>query len=191
MTVGAPGGRVLSDEERTGLLGIARRAVAGWIERGCVPDEPGASGILAAPGAAFVTLTRGGRLRGCIGYTEAVHPLYRTVQECAVAAASEDPRFPPVSPAELADLRVEISVLTPLEPVRPEDVAVGVHGLMVRRGSRRGLLLPQVAAEHGWDRTTFIEQTCLKAGLPRDAWRQGAELLAFRAEVFGEGDEGP
>ena len=180
------GDRYLTDEEREELLGIARRAATTWLREGRVPEEFPASERLKAPGAAFVTLTEGGQLRGCIGYTEASAPLYRTVQECAVASATEDPRFLPLTPDEIGTVRIEISVLTPLLPIGPEEVDVGVHGLMVRRGGRRGLLLPQVPGEHGWDRETFLAQVCLKAGLPRDAWRKGAELYSFMAEVFAE-----
>ena len=176
----------LDGSQRKGLLEIARRALEGYIGAGKIPPEEGALGKLAAPGAAFVTLTKNGRLRGCIGYTEAVAPLFKVVQECAVAAATEDPRFPPVSPKELPSLRVEISVLTPLYPIRPEEVEVGRHGLMVERGGMRGLLLPQVPVEWGWDREMFLDQTCVKAGLPPSAWRHGATLRAFTAEVFGE-----
>ena len=182
------GDRYLNDEEREELLRIARSAATTWLREGRVPEESPASEKLKAPGAAFVTLTERGRLRGCIGYTEARAPLYRTVQECAVASATEDPRFLPLTPAEIGTVRIEISVLTPLLPIRPEDVDVGVHGLMVRRGGRRGLLLPQVPEEQGWDRETFLAQVCLKAGLPRDAWRKGAELYSFTAEVFAEGE---
>ena len=176
----------LDEAQRKGLLGIARRALEGYVGAGKIPPEEGAQGCLAAPGAAFVTLTKNGRLRGCIGYTEAVAPLYKLVQECAVAAATEDPRFPPVTPNELPSLRVEISVLTPLVPIRPGEVEVGRHGLMVSQGRMRGLLLPQVPVEWGWDRETFLDQACVKAGLPPSAWRHGATLRAFTAEVFGE-----
>ncbi|MGE5190121.1 MAG: AmmeMemoRadiSam system protein A [Gemmatimonadota bacterium] len=185
----APAERFLTDAERDELLGIARRAATTWLREGRVPAETPASDRLKAPGAAFVTLTEEGRLRGCIGYTEARAPLYRTVQECAVASATEDPRFLPVTADEMEAVRIEISVLTPLLPIRPDAVTVGVHGLMVARGGRRGLLLPQVPAEHGWDRETFLSQVCLKAGLPGNAWRTGAELYSFTAEVFGEGEE--
>jgi len=176
----------LDESQRKGLLGIARRALEGYVGTGKIPPEEGTRGTLAAPGAAFVTLTKKGRLRGCIGYTEVVAPLFKVVQECAVAAATEDPRFPPVSPEELPSLRVEISVLTPLFPIRPEEVEVGRHGLMVAQGRMRGLLLPQVPVEWGWDRETFLDQACVKAGLPPSAWRHGATLRAFTAEVFGE-----
>ncbi len=185
-----PGG-YLDDAQRAALLGVARRAMEGYVVAGKVPAEEGegTAGTLAAPGAAFVTLTKNGRLRGCIGYTEAVAPLFKVVQECAVAAATEDPRFPPVSSDELRSVRVEISVLTPLFPIRPEDVEVGRHGLLVSQGRKRGLLLPQVPVEWGWDREKFLEQVCVKAGLPVSAWRQGATLWAFTAEVFGEGEK--
>jgi AmmeMemoRadiSam system protein A len=185
-SVGTGSDAYLDESQRKGLLGIARRALEGYVEAGKIPTEEGARGRLAAPGAAFVTLTKNRRLRGCIGYTEAVAPLFKVVQECAVAAATEDPRFPPVSPKELPFLRIEISVLTPLFPILPDEVEVGRHGLMVEQGRMRGLLLPQVPVEWGWDRETFLDQACVKAGLPPSAWRHGATLRAFTAEVFGE-----
>jgi AmmeMemoRadiSam system protein A len=176
----------LTKEERLELLAIARRAVMSFVRDGKVPEETPASARLSAPGAAFVTLTQEEHLRGCIGYTEAAAPLYRTVQECAVAAATEDPRFPPVGPSEIDSVHIEISVLTPMVPARPEDVEVGVHGLMIRKGGRRGLLLPQVAEACGWDRKAFLSNVCRKAGLSPDEWGKGAELYSFTAEVFGE-----
>lgn len=176
----------LSPEDRSELLAIARRAASSFVREGKVPDEAPASPRLSAPGAAFVTLLQEGRLRGCIGYTEAKVPLYRTVQECAVAAATEDPRFPPVGSSDVDSIRIEISVLTPLVPACPEEIEVGVHGVMVRKGGRRGLLLPQVATECGWNRGEFLSHVCRKAGLPSDGWRTGAELYCFTAEVFGE-----
>jgi len=183
-TMGRQG--AFSPEEREELLRIARRALSIYVSEGRMPSEDPAHASLSAPGAAFVTLRGGERLRGCIGYTEPHAPLYRTVQECTVAAATEDPRFPRVTAGEVGGLRIEISVLTPLSPVRPEDVEAGVHGLMIRKGDRRGLLLPQVALERGWDRDTFLSQVCAKAGLSPDAWKEGAELFSFTAEVFGE-----
>lgn len=179
-------GKYLTEEEKRELLAIARRAASSYVRKGKVPGERPVFPKLADPGAAFVTLTHRGRLRGCIGYTEATSPLYRTVQECAVAAATEDLRFPSVKPGEIDEIRIEISVLTPLAPIRPEDIEVGVHGLMIRKGGRRGLLLPQVAAEQGWDRQEFLSNTCRKAGLPADEWEKGADLYSFTAEVFGE-----
>jgi len=180
----------LTPGEREELLRIARNAAIACVSEGIMPQATPtptpAHPKLAAPGAGFVTLRSGGHLRGCIGYTEAHAPLYRVVQECAVAAATEDPRFPRVTKEEVADLRIEISVLTPLSPILPEDVTVGVHGLQIRKGANRGLLLPQVAVEHGWDRQMFLSQVCRKAGLPPDAWKEDAELYSFTAEVFGE-----
>ena len=135
---------------------------------------------------AFTTLHLQGRLRGCVGYVAAVYPLYRTVAETAVAAAFGDTRFNPVGIEEAPHIRTEISVLSPVFPIRPEDIEIGKHGLLITKDSRRGLLLPQVPVEHGWDRLMFLTQTCCKAGLPPDAWKHGATLEAFVAEVFRE-----
>jgi AmmeMemoRadiSam system protein A len=179
-------GAFFTPGEREELLRIARDAAIACVSGGNMPEAPPAHPKLSTPGAAFVTLRKGGRLRGCIGYTEPCAPLYRVVRECAVAAATEDPRFPRVTKEEVADLRIEISVLTPLSPIRPEDVRVGVHGLQIRKGGNRGLLLPQVAVEQGWDRRMFLSQVCRKAGLPPDAWKEDAELYSFTAEVFEE-----
>lgn len=134
---------------------------------------------------AFVTLHRGEELRGCLGHLEADKPLAQVVAEMAVAAASEDPRFPPVAKDELPELRIEISVLTEPRPARPEEIEVGRDGVIIRRGARQGVLLPQVAVEYDWDRETLLTMVCRKAGLPDSAWREGkAELLAFQAEVI-------
>jgi AmmeMemoRadiSam system protein A len=141
---------------------------------------------LAEPRGAFATLHLHGKLRGCIGYVFPTQSLYRTVAETARAAACDDPRFEPVNAEEAAGLKIEISVLSVLKPMVAEEVVIGKHGLVVMQGSRRGLLLPQVPVEWGWDRETFLSQTCLKAGLAPDAWLRGAELQAFTAEVFGE-----
>lgn len=178
----------LTDDNRRALLRLARASVEA-AARGVShrPEEPEDPALRAKCGA-FVTLkTRGGRLRGCIGAIEAYAPLYRTVAEMAVSASQRDPRFPPVETAELADLLIEISVLTPPRPISADEVEVGRHGLIVASGRARGLLLPQVPVEQGWDRKTFLAHTCLKAGLPSDAWKAaGTELRAFTAEVFGE-----
>ena len=179
-------GAGLSPGEREELLRVARLALETYTTWGRMPGGTPSHDSLSAPGSAFVTLRSGGRLRGCIGYTEPHAPLYRIVQECVVAAASEDPRFPKVTAEEVPHLRIEISVLSPLAAIRPEDVVPGVHGLMIRKGDHRGLLLPQVAPEQGWDRETFLSQVCVKAGLPPDAWKEEADLFSFTAEVFGE-----
>ena len=125
-------------------------------------------------------------LRGCVGYAVPIAPLYRAVAETARAAAFEDSRFLPVTKEEAPQLEVSLSVLSRLFPIHPEAVEVGRHGLLISDGARRGLLLPQVPVEHGWDRETFLEQTCRKAGLPLDAWRKAATIEAFTAEVFGD-----
>jgi len=135
----------------------------------------------------FVTLHRRGQLRGCVGQIESYGPLEEVVERCAVAAAEEDPRFPPVEAREVPELEIEISLLSPLEPVAPAAIEVGRHGLVVERGMRRGLLLPQVATEHNWQWQRFIEETCVKAGLARDAWKDpGTRTFAFTTEVFSE-----
>jgi AmmeMemoRadiSam system protein A len=135
----------------------------------------------------FVTLRAGNELRGCIGILEPARPLAEAVAQCAAAAATEDPRFPPLSRDELGRVSIEISALAAPVPVSdPGQVVLGRHGLLVSRGRRRGVLLPQVPVEQGWDLATFLRETCLKAGLPPDAWRSGARLEAFGAEVFGE-----
>jgi AmmeMemoRadiSam system protein A len=177
----------LTAEERGALLKAAREAIEARL-RGERPARTEAEGELAKHHGAFVTLTRNGRLRGCIGFVIAERPLLETVREAAQAAAFQDPRFPPLRPAELPEIRLEISVLSEPRPVRGlEEIRVGTHGLIVRRGPRSGLLLPQVATEYGWDRDTFLAHTCAKAGLPEDCWREpGTTIELFGAEVFGE-----
>jgi AmmeMemoRadiSam system protein A len=146
-----------------------------------------AADLVTSPGAAFVTIHKRGELRGCIGHVEANEPLGRVIARCAVAACSLDPRFPALTADELPDIDVELSLLTPLEPIAgPNEIEIGRHGLVVEKGSRRGLLLPQVAVEWKWDAPTFLAHTCHKAGLPRDAWKEGAKMWRFEAEVFGE-----
>jgi AmmeMemoRadiSam system protein A len=175
-----------SPEERTLLLQLAHQAITAALDQreiSLTPPTP----HLAEPRGAFATLYYHGVLRGCVGYVFPVTPLYRTVAESARGAAFEDSRFPPVTPAEATDLQVSLSILSRLEPIQPEAVEIGRHGLLVSLGVCRGLLLPQVPVEHGWDRITFLEQTCKKAGLPSSAWQAGAELQAFTAEVFGDG----
>ena len=177
-----------SERDRTLLLRIARDAIAAHVTRQSHSALSNLqSAILARPAGAFVTLHKGGDLRGCIGHIEATEPLGKVVGRCAVAACSSDPRFPPVTPGELDAIDLEISLLGPLEPIAgPQDIVVGRDGLVVERGWQRGLLLPQVATEWGWDPETFLAHTCEKAGLPRDAWQNGAKVWRFQAEVFGE-----
>lgn len=174
-----------SPPERAILLGLAHRSIEAALDDRQLDLTP-PNAHLAELRAAFTTLHLRGRLRGCIGYVLPNQPLYQTVAETARAAAFDDSRFEPVTRDEASELKVEISVLSLLRPIVPEDVVIGKHGLVVTQGSRRGLLLPQVPVEWDWDRETFLSQTCMKAGLAPDAWRHDAELQAFTAEVFGE-----
>lgn len=177
----------LAPDARADLLRLARAAVTEFVGRRAVIEDRSGRAELAEPRGAFVTLRKRGELRGCIGFIEPVAPLGRAVIQAAILAATEDPRFPPVAASEIADLRVEISVLTPAREIdNPREVLVGTHGLIVERDGRKGVLLPQVPVENGWDRETFLEQASLKAGLPRDAWRRGAKLSVFEAIVFHE-----
>jgi AmmeMemoRadiSam system protein A len=161
--------------------------VTEFVGRRAVIEDSSGRTKFEVPRGVFVTLTKRGALRGCIGFIEPVAPLGQAAIQAAIYAASEDPRFPPVTAAELKDLRVEISVLTtPREIGNPREVKVGTHGLIVERDGRKGLLLPQVPVENGWDRETFLDQASLKAGLPADAWRRGAKLSVFEAIVFHE-----
>ncbi len=176
----------LSEADENYLLRLARQALENCVlrRRADWAEEPPES--LRVKCGAFVTLRKAGYLRGCIGHVERSTPLYQTVRDCAIAAALRDPRFEPLTPEEVADVRIEISVLSGFADVRPEDIEVGRHGLLVSRGLQRGLLLPQVASQWNWDGEKFLEETCLKAGLPPDAWRHGARVQAFTAQVFGE-----
>lgn len=175
----------LSPDEKTGLLKIARETLERYVRNNEVyhPEEDNPK--LLRPKGAFVTLKKRGELRGCIGFIEPVLPLYQTIVQATIYAASKDTRFPPVSSAELEDIEIEISVLTP--PIRiedPREVEVGKHGLIIAKGNQRGLLLPQIPVEYRWSRRTFLQRTCQKAGLPKDAWREGAEIYTFEAIVF-------
>jgi AmmeMemoRadiSam system protein A len=176
----------LNEAEQSDLLRWARQALEEAVLHGRLSEIPVPSGPASEPCGAFVTLHKGGRLRGCIGYVEAHKPLFTTVRECAVAAGLRDPRFEPVTSKELSSLRLEISVLSPLADIAPEQIEVGRHGLLISRGGQRGLLLPQVAVEWKWNRERFLAETCMKAGLPSDAWRYGARIQAFTAQVFEE-----
>ena len=172
-----------------GLAGLARAALAAALRGEPAPALPAATGAAVRRGA-FVTLRKAGELRGCIGHLSADRPVVEVVCEMAVAAALDDPRFPPVTVDELMEITVEVSVVTPprrLEPVDPGAVTVGRHGLIVRHGRAAALLLPQVAVEHGLDALGFLEAVCHKAGLNAGAWRHPeAEVLVFEAEVVDE-----
>jgi AmmeMemoRadiSam system protein A len=177
----------LSGEDRAALLALARHTIASVLGRSS--DRPSDQPVFARAGGAFVTVHVGGDLRGCIGIPEASQPLGEVVAHCARAAACDDPRFRSIDASELERLEIEISVLSPLAPLRDvSELQVGRHGLVVEQGWRRGLLLPQVATEHGWTPAEFLRHTCRKAGLPLDAWERGASLSIFEAVVFSEGD---
>ena len=177
----------LSDEDRRDLLARARRAILETVSSMRFPDLPPAVGRLADPAGAFVTLRSNGRLRGCMGCIDAAHALAETVAQCAITAALQDPRFKPLTVEEIAGLEIEISVISELQPARPEGLELGIHGIVVSRGASRGLLLPQVALEHNWSATQFLEAACRKARLEPSAWRgPETKLFAFTAEVFSE-----
>lgn len=177
---------MLPEADRAALIELARAAVTSAVSGGPAPEPPDGDVFKRVAGA-FVTLTIRGELRGCIGQVEPRVPVGEVIVHCAAAAALEDPRFPPVSPIELDSIGIEVSVLTPAEEVVDiERIEVGRHGLIVSHNGYRGLLLPQVATEHGWTREQFLMHTCRKAGLSRDAWQHGARIYCFEAEVFGE-----
>lgn len=178
----------LTEKEKEILHRIARSSVESSVRGSTASEieEGELTAILKEERGAFVTLKKGGKLRGCIGNIIATTPLYKTVEKMANAAALEDPRFSPMKKHELDDLTIEISALTPLERIESIDqIEVGKHGLYLKRGWSSGLLLPQVPGEYGWDLNTFLEHTCLKANLSADAWKDPAtEIYIFSAEVF-------
>lgn len=179
----------LSDDERKAILELARQGV---VEAACharpvhpIPHE----GVFARRCGVFVTLHVRGRLRGCIGVIEAREPLGESLVRCAGGAAVEDPRFPSMRPDEASEVQIEVSLLSELRRIKPEEIEIGKHGLVVERGARRGLLLPQVAVEHHLGREEFLRETCLKAGLPADAWSDPAtNVLGFTCEIVGQAD---
>lgn len=179
---------MVSPDDQQLLLQLARNSIQVTIQKGRkLPVVESLSPLLREKRGVFVTLWMD-ELRGCIGFPYPVKPLAEAVQEAAVSAALQDPRFPPVRAEELSHIEIEISVLTPPKPVLPDQIKVGVHGLIVSQGNRSGLLLPQVALEYRWDVETFLSQTCVKAGLPADAWKGKANLFCFEAQIFSETD---
>lgn len=181
--------RQLNKSEQDFLLHLARATIVTHLQNQPLPailDVP--EGPLRETCGAFVTLTRNLHLRGCIGYTTSNKPLYATVMDCAISAATEDPRFPHLDLEELPQTKIEISVLSPFWEIQDIDqIEVGTHGLLITRGKQRGLLLPQVAREHRFDRGKFLEQTCLKAGLSPQAWKESeTQIKLFTALVFSE-----
>jgi AmmeMemoRadiSam system protein A len=181
----------LTRDDRRALLALARAAVAhavSLVPEEDLPQHP----VYDRGGGAFVTLHVRGELRGCVGNPDAFSPLGDVIVRCAAAAAREDPRFPHITAADWPALSIEISVLSPLTRCDdPETLVIGRHGVAVEHGSRRGLLLPQVAVAHRWSVPTFLAHTCGKAGLPPDAWRCGAVIYSFEADVFDEPEHAP
>jgi len=180
----------LASSDKKTLLEIARRAVVCAVKKSESPagaaSERQTERLLASAGA-FVTLRTRGRLRGCIGQISPDLPLAEVVAYCAKAAALEDPRFSPMRAEELAEMEIEISVLSPPEEISPDSIRAGEHGLVASQGQRRGVLLPHVATELHWPALRFLEETCVKAGLKRDAWKDPeTKIQAFTAEVFSE-----
>ena len=174
-----------SEQERALLLRLAHESISFAFENREISLDVPAPHFAEHRGV-FTSLYLRGELRGCVGYVLPSCTVYRAVAETARAAAFQDNRFPPVTKEEAPRLAIELSILSPPQPLQSEAIEVGRHGLLVSWHGRRGLLLPQVPIEHGWDRTTFLEQTCRKAGLPIDAWQKGAIIEAFTAEVFGD-----
>ena len=167
------------------LLRLAHESILSALEQRDIPLDP-PTAHLAEPRGVFTSLHLQGELRGCVGYVLPSLALYRAVAETARAAAFDDTRFYPVTSEEAPLLEIELSILSVPQQISPDAVEVGRHGLIVSMHGSRGLLLPQVAVDHAWDRITFLEQTCRKAGLPMDAWRKGAIIESFTAEVFGD-----
>jgi AmmeMemoRadiSam system protein A len=174
-----------SSQERDQLLRLAHDSIASGLQHSEISLDPPTPHFAELRGA-FTSLHLRDELRGCVGYVLPTCAVYRAVAETARAAAFDDNRFPPVTKEEAPDLEIELSILSPAQPIHAEEVEVGRHGLVISWHGRRGLLLPQVPIERSWDRTTFLEQTCRKAGLPLDAWQKGATIEAFTAEVFGD-----
>jgi AmmeMemoRadiSam system protein A len=176
----------LTPEDQQRLLRLARRCLEARVRRE-TPPPVDRGGALDACMGAFVSVHHHGDLRGCLGRLETDRPIAENVAHLAAVVSDSDPRFTPIVASELSGLDLEISALTPEEEITDINaIEIGRHGLIIEHGHRRGLLLPQVATEYGWDRETFLDHTCLKAGLPTHAWRTGARIFIFEAQVFSE-----
>jgi AmmeMemoRadiSam system protein A len=176
-----------SPEERSLLLNLAHQSILAALDQRELALEPPTTHFAELRGV-FTSLYLRGALRGCVGFVLPVHPLYRAVADTARAAAFADGRFSPVTRDEAPELKIELSILSVPRPIAAEAIEIGRHGLLISKNGQRGLLLPQVPVEHKWDRITFLEQTCRKAGLRIDAWRTDATIEAFTAEVFGDSE---
>jgi AmmeMemoRadiSam system protein A len=177
----------LSEADRHALLRLARHAVVEAVSHGRLPEQIPNEGVFAERHGVFVTLHVRHRLRGCIGVIEGEDRLSESIVRCSVSAALHDPRFAPLRAEELDELQIEISLLAPPAPIRPEDIEIGRHGLLVAREKQRGLLLPQVAVEHRLATEQFLRETCRKAQLAQDAWREPeTQIFGFTCEVFSD-----
>jgi len=177
----------LSDAERKAIVELARQGVVEAVCHARLVHPIPKQGVFARRCGVFVTLHLQGRLRGCIGVIEAREPLGESLVRCAAGAALEDPRFPPMRPEEVNEVEIEVSLLSELQRIKPEEIEIGKHGLVVERGSRRGLLLPQVATEHQLGREEFLQEACVKAGLARDAWEDpGTMVSGFTCEIVAQ-----
>lgn len=183
--------RELNAHEKEALLEIARQAIIQGVKTGQEYIEPREEKALNQRNGCFVTIKQNDQLRGCIGNFQSELPLFKEVARMAQASAAKDPRFYPLKEEDLENFSLEISVLSPLAKIESiEEIEVGKHGVYIEKSFYRGVLLPQVATEHNWDRQTFLKQTCIKAGLPTDAWEaEDAEIYVFSAQVFCEGDK--
>jgi AmmeMemoRadiSam system protein A len=178
---------MLSTKEKQLLLKLARETIVSYVQESVIPNKEISNENLLVRQGCFVCVKINGMLRGCIGNFVSDMPLYRLVQEMSVSAATQDPRFYPLKISELENFDLEISVLSPLSRISSvEEIKVGVHGIYLEKNFSRGVLLPQVAVEYGWDRDTFLSQTCLKAGLGKDDWQEGADIYVFSAQIFSD-----
>lgn len=176
----------LSEIERKEILELARASLSETVCHHRLIDPIPRHGVFGTPCGVFVSLHRRGKLRGCIGMVEPKESLGESIAHCAASAASEDPRFAPLSTEEVEETEIEVSVLSALQPIAAVEIEIGKHGLLIVQGARRGLLLPQVAVEHRLDRERFLQETCQKAGLPRDAWKsETTRIFAFTCQIIG------
>lgn len=177
----------LSAVEKEKLLAIARESIIGFVNNGQAPNFQVTEESLLAKQGCFVTIKKDGSLRGCLGQFTSDSPLHLLVKEMAIAAATRDPRFYPMRSEDLENFELEISVLSSLSKIESiDEIEIGKHGLYIEKNFYRGVLLPQVAVEYGWDRNTFLGQTCLKAGLSKDDWKDEADIYIFSAEIYGD-----
>ncbi len=181
--------RDLDKDQQRFLLKLARDSIKHYLEKGEHLDVEAEKGVLKEYRGAFVTIKHNHQLRGCIGYPTPSYPLYKTIIEAAIMAAAKDPRFHPVDEEEFPDIDIEISVLSVPKKIKDTSkIEVGKHGIIISKGYHSGLLLPQVPTEYGWDLETYLRHGCLKAGLEEDAWKKGADIEIFTAQVFSEKD---